>query len=85
MSIIEILKETGELATKAEFEDGTIIQMFTRKRTGNKGWIVTYWTMDNGIQKTLIEYGEGKNIDSAKKDLKEKILSGSKVDSTSSQ
>lgn len=74
MTIQDIIKETGHLPQKAELENGQKVELFIRKKTRNKGYIATMWLMYEGIQHTMIEYGEGKTVEAAKDDLKSKIL-----------
>lgn len=74
MTLQDLIKETGHLPQKAELESGQKVELFIRNKTRNKGYIAAIWLMYEGIRHTMIEYGEGKTVESAKDDLKSKIL-----------
>lgn len=74
MTLIEMVKMTGELPNKAKTESGQDIELFIRKRTGIKGYIVCLWLMLGDFQESMLYYGEGPTIEEAKEDCKNKIL-----------
>lgn len=73
MTLQESVKITGHLPSKFEMADGKF-ELFTRKQTGNKGYIVSYWEMIDGVQDTMLLHATGKTIDIAKNNLKTIIL-----------
>lgn len=74
MTLTEIVKEFGQVPKNARLHDGTMLEMMVRKRTNNKGYIATIWTVLNDRYDTMIEHGEGDTEIEAKEDLKNKIL-----------
>ncbi len=73
MNLIEMIKLTGEVPSKATTEVGSKLELFHRKRTDGT-YIVTLWEMDGIVQTSMFEYGEGTTIEKAKDDLKTKLL-----------
>lgn len=74
MNLIEIIEVTGSLPIKAEINDGTKLELFIRRKSGNKGYIASLWVMVHGIQHRMFEHGTGATPDKAKEDLKQKII-----------
>jgi len=74
MTPIEMIKQTGQLPNKFTIENGQTFELFVRKRTGNKGYLATYWEIIDGAQDNILVYGEGKTVDESKQDLKIKLL-----------
>jgi hypothetical protein len=75
MDLIEMIRVTGSLPSVAQMNDGTKLQLFIRKKTGNKGYIAILWQIVDGGQENIFEYGTGKTVDDAKTNLKNKLLS----------
>ena len=74
MTLIEMIKKFGEIPVKFEYPTGEKYELFTRRKTNGKGYIVTVWEMLGDVQHNIIWYASGETIEKAKEKLKAKIL-----------
>lgn len=74
MTLIEMINKFGEVPIKFEYPTGEKYELFTRRKTGNKGYIVSIWQMIGEVQHEMIWYSNGETVAKAKERLKQKIL-----------
>ena len=74
MTLVDMVKKFDDVPYKFEYPTGEKFEVFTRRKTGNKGYIVSVWQMISGVQHEMIWYANGDTVEKAKENLKKKIL-----------
>jgi hypothetical protein len=74
MTLFEAIQQTGHVPNSMTTADGSKFMLFTRRLDKNRGYRVDMWRMVKGVQHDLIIHGIGDTVESAKEDIKDKIL-----------
>lgn len=74
MTLTEMIIKFDAVPNKFEFPGGDKYELFTRRKTNNKGFIVAVWRMIGEVQEQMIWSAEAETIEGAKHKLKIKIL-----------
>lgn len=74
MTLIELIRTTGELPNNAITENGERVEVDVA-RNGKLGYIATLWQIKGfNVKEHIIDYGTGSTPEAAKEALKNKLL-----------
>lgn len=74
MTLVELIKETGQLPNSCVTADGIRFEIDVA-RNGKLGYIATMWQIKGfNVKEHIFEYGTGSTPELAKESLKRKLL-----------
>jgi len=74
MTLIEMVKKFDSVPVRFTFPDGSVFELFVRRKTNNKGYLATIWLMKDNVAERMVYSADGQTAELAKENLKNYIL-----------